>query len=339
MKKRMTALLMAMILVLLAACGNSDKSMAQSDTWAEEKSEAFMNTLDSADTEVAAGTEQGTQGSGGAAVQVTDSGRKLIRRQEYSVETKAFSEFVDALEQLTADFGGYVEYSDISGEESEYGGCRYARYTLRIPVDQLDNFKGKMKDTANVTHISEQVEDVTLDYVDTESHISALKTEQESLMAMLEKAESLEDIMLIQQELTEVRYQLESYESQKRTYDNRIQYSSIELNVREVERETKVSDSFGVQLKEKLIGNLYNVKEGFRSLTLWLIGGLPYWILLAIMIVVVVLIVKKIKKIERKKAMNRQRFMQQNIQPKQAQSQVSQNPETTEPGKQESQKL
>ncbi len=45
-----------------------------------------------------------------------------------------------------------------------------------------------MKEMANVTHISEQVEDVTLDYVDTESHISALKTEQESLMAMLEKS-------------------------------------------------------------------------------------------------------------------------------------------------------
>lgn len=333
MKRRMTALLMAMILVLLAACGNSDKNMAQADTRTEEKSEAFVDTLYNESTEAAAGMEEGTQDSGGVAVPVTDSDRKLIKRQEYSVETKAFTEFVDALEGLMADLGGYVEYSDISGEESEYGGYRYARYTLRIPANQLGNFKGKMKDMANVTHISEQVEDVTLDYVDTESHISALKTEQESLIVMLEKAESLEDIMLIQQELTEVRYQLESYESQKRTYDNRIQYSSIELDVREVEREIKVSDSFGIQLKEKLIGNLYDVKEGFRSLTLWLIGGLPYWILLGVMVAVVVWIVKKIKKAKRKKAMNRQQSMQRNIQQKQVPSATAANP-----GKQDDQK-
>ena len=338
MKKRMTALLMAMMLALLAACGNSDKGMAQSNAGAEEKSEVFMDTLDSESAEAATEPEQGTGDSGGAAVQVTASDRKLIKQQEYSVETKAFTEFVDALEGVVADSGGYVEYSDISGEESEYGDYRYARYTLRIPADRLDNFKGKMKEMANVTHISEQVEDVTLDYVDTESHISALKTEQESLMAMLEKAETLEDIMLIQHELTEVRYQLESYESRKRTYDSRIQYSSIEMTVREVERETKVSDSFGAQLKERLIGNLYDVKEGFRSLALWLIGGLPYWILLAIMAAVGVFIVQKIKKTERKKAMNRQRFMQQNIQPEQVQSQVSQNSETAEAGKQENQK-
>lgn len=325
MKKRMTALLMAMMLALLAACGNSDKGMAQSNAGAEEKSEVFMDTLDSESAEA----EQGTGDSGGAAVQVTASDRKLIKQQEYSVETKAFTEFVDALEGVVADSGGYVEYSDISGEESEYGDYRYARYTLRIPADRLDNFKGRMKEMANVTHISEQVEDVTLDYVDTESHISALKTEQESLMAMLEKAETLEDIMLIQQELTEVRYQLESYESRKRTYDSRIQYSSIEMTVREVERETKVSDSFGAQLKERLIGNLYDVKEGFRSLALWLIGGLPYWILLAIMVAAVVFIVKKIKKTERKKAMNRQTDTQ---------SRVSENPEITEAGKQENQK-
>lgn len=333
MKRRMTALLMAMILVLLTACGNSDKNMAQADTRPEEKSEVFVDTLYNESTEAAADMAEGTQDSGGVAVPVTDSDRKLIKRQEYSVETKAFTEFVDALEGLMTDLGGYVEYSDISGEESEYGGYRYARYTLRIPANQLGNFKGKMKDMANVTHISEQVEDVTLDYVDTESHISALKTEQESLMAMLEKAESLEDIMLIQRELTEVRYQLESYESQKRTYDNRIQYSSIELNVREVERETKVSDSFGVQLKEKLIGNLYDVKEGFKSLALWLIGGLPYWILIGVMAAVVVWIVKKIKKAKRKKAMNRQQSMQRNIQPKQAPSATAANP-----GKQDDQK-
>ena len=167
--------------------------MAQSNAGAEEKSEVFMDTLDSESAEA----EQGTGDSGGAAVQVTASDRKLIKQQEYSVETKAFTEFVDALEGVVADSGGYVEYSDISGEESEYGDYRYARYTLRIPADRLDNFKGRMKEMANVTHISEQVEDVTLDYVDTESHISALKTEQESLMAMLEKAETLEDICLL----------------------------------------------------------------------------------------------------------------------------------------------
>ena len=83
MKKRMTALLMAMMLALLAACGNSDKGMAQSNAGAEEKSEVFMDTLDSESAEAATEAEQGTGDSGGAAVQVTASDRKLIKQQEY----------------------------------------------------------------------------------------------------------------------------------------------------------------------------------------------------------------------------------------------------------------
>ncbi len=77
----------------------------------------FMDTLDSESAEAATEAEQGTGDSGGAAVQVTASDRKLIKQQEYSVETKAFTEFVDALEGVVADSGGYVEYSDISGKK------------------------------------------------------------------------------------------------------------------------------------------------------------------------------------------------------------------------------
>ena len=51
MKKRMTALLMAMMLALLAACGNSDKGMAQSNAGAEEKSEVQMCIRDSSVTD------------------------------------------------------------------------------------------------------------------------------------------------------------------------------------------------------------------------------------------------------------------------------------------------
>ena len=61
-----------------------------------------------------------------------------------------------------------------------------------------------------MTRKSESTEDVTLQYVDLQSHKKALLAEQESLLSMMEQAESIEDIIAINEQLTDVRYQIES---------------------------------------------------------------------------------------------------------------------------------
>ena len=69
-----------------------------------------------------------------------------------------------------------------------------------------------------------------------QSHKKALLAEQESLLSMMEQAESIEDIIAINEQLTDVRYQIESMESQLRTYDNQVDYSTVNLYIDEVER-------------------------------------------------------------------------------------------------------
>lgn len=82
-----------------------------------------------------------------------------------------------------------MEYSDVSGNNYGSMGGRYASYILRISAVNLNDFKSEIGKFSNVVRSSEQVEDVTLNYVDTESRIAALNLEQESLMRILEKAE------------------------------------------------------------------------------------------------------------------------------------------------------
>jgi hypothetical protein len=71
--------------------------------------------------------------------------------------------------------------------------------------------------------------------VDLESHKKALQEEEKRLLSFMEDAESIEDLITIEDRLTNVRYQLESMESQLRTYDNQVNYSSVHMNIEEVE--------------------------------------------------------------------------------------------------------
>ncbi|MCD7864632.1 MAG: DUF4349 domain-containing protein [Clostridiales bacterium] len=248
--------------------------------------EEYNEEYDDADTLISAGSSDDTQVSESAAADESCS-QKLIKTVDMSVETTEFDELFAQLESKTEELGGYVESSETSGSSGSVAG-RWSYLTIRIPADSLDEFVSLVGEKANVTYTSESTEDVTLTYVDMESHLTALRTEQESLLAMLEQADSVESIIAIQSQLTEVRYEIESYESQLRVYDNRVSYSTVYLSIDEVERETSAAAvTFGESVKTKFSDNVYRIGQGFKNFAIGFLGALPFIIVVVVIIAVI----------------------------------------------------
>ena len=172
--------------------------------------------------------------------------------------------------------------------------------TVRIPSDKLDGFVENVKESANVTYISESTEDITLRYVDTESRKIALETERDRLLELLERAETVEDIITIEGRLSEVRYQLESYASQLRTFDNQVDYSTVHINIHEVDRETNVEPkTFWEEVTEEFDDSLYDMGRGIKNFAIWFLGSSPYLILWAVVIVAAVFVLRAVGKKKR----------------------------------------
>ena len=57
-------------------------------------------------------------------------------------------------------------------------------------------------------------------------------------MELLSTAENMEDLLSIESKLSDIRYEIESYESQLRLLDNQIDYSTVHVEIFEVERMT-----------------------------------------------------------------------------------------------------
>ncbi len=151
---------------------------------------------------------------------------------------------------------------------------------------------------------------MTLQYVDLESHKKALTTEQDRLIELMEQAETVEDIITIEGRLSEVRYQLESMESQLRTYDNKIDYSTVYLNIDEVERYTPTEEvTTGERIRDGFVDSLKGVGRGISNFAIWFVVNLPYlavWAVIIICIILVVrLVIRKLEKSNVKKAAKR----------------------------------
>ena len=305
-KIRLLTLLLTMAF-LTTACGGASKDSVASAPMAMD-----MAVTEEAAVEEYYGEEPEEMETGGGSVttnseiaQTEQVNRKLIRTFDINIQTKEFDSVLVGIQTKVQELGGYIEQSSLDGGSAYYKNYnRYSNMTVRIPSDKLDGFVKNVKETANVTYISESTEDITLKYVDAESRKIALETERDRLLELLEKAETVEEIITIESRLSEVRYQLESYASKLRTYDNQVDYSTVYINISEVNREIKVEPkTFWEEVFEEFSDTIYDIGSGFKNFAIWFLGSSPVLLLWGAVIGVVVIVLRKVgKKRKQKKA-------------------------------------
>ena len=301
--KKATVLLVAIsLMTMLAGCGSSSSKVTM-DSAASAPMEAPMangaGLLDygyAENYEVMEEAKMETVGESGgtASNQTVVNDRKLIKTVDMNVETREYDKLMSTIQEQVKELGGYIESMNTynGSRYYDYNPTRNADMTLRIPKDKLDSFLNTMSEISNVVRRSDNVEDVTLAYVDLESHKEALRTEQNRLLQLLERAESIEDIITIEQRLSDVRYQLESMESQLRTYDNQVDYSTVYLSIEEVEIFTPVEEeTVWERISGGFMESLDNIGNGFVEFGIWFIIHIPYLVLWAVFVTVFVLFI------------------------------------------------
>jgi len=232
----------------------------------------------------------------------------LIKRVNMNVETTEFNNVKSAVEAKIVELGGYIESSNVSGT-GKNGNLHYATLVIRVPVDKLDALVNMVGTSATVLSSNESAEDVTLQYSDIQAKIKSLKVEQDTLMGLLAQADSLDSILVLQNRLTEVRYEIESYESRGRVLANQAAYSTLTLNINEVveiteQIETK-KPTFGEEVWEGLQNSLETLKEGGKDFTIGFVAALPFLLVIGLFALIVFIIVMACVKGGRRKRAKR----------------------------------
>lgn len=253
-----------------------------------------------------------TSVSGGAAEPPASndlSERKIIKNASVRYETKTYDDFMNALTACIRRYGAYIE------SQESYGGSPYDTYstrsaylTVRVPLESYDTFMQEAGTIGSITYKSETATDVTMAYVDTESRIKSLRTEYDALLAILEKATKLEDVISLQSRISEVTYQLELHESQLRKYDDLIAYCTVHIDVAEVEKVTpNVHEmTFGEKIRTGLSETFEDIGRDASDFAVWFVTSLPYFVIWGVLITAVLLLVR-LRIVRRRKRTERNR--------------------------------
>ena len=223
--------------------------------------------------------------------------RKLIRTVDISLRSEDFENDVAAIQQLLAEYGGYIESMFQQGEAgSGYG--RSANLTMRVPSDKLDAFLNGISGYGRVTSRSETTEDMTEQYADNETRIQTLKTKMERLQTLLSQAEQVSDILEIESEIADTQYQLERYETKQLNIDRRVDMSYVYVNVTETVLQEAADDddlTLGQRLKAAFKASIEGLGRFARNLLVFLVMALPVIVPVGIVVLVLWLVRRKRK--------------------------------------------
>ena len=272
--KRMLALLMTLMLLTgLCACG-AGSSGASGDT-AASSSGGATNEMTGTDSGWSNGsTQDASEESEGQSSASVYQDAKLIRRAYLQVQTETFDQAVESLEKMVAECGGYFQSASVEGGSlRNQNATRWGNYTIRLPQEQFDTFLGRTGELGYVTSQSEKSENVSQQYYDTEARLKAQRTKQERLLALLEQAEAMEDIISLENALSEVEYQIEQYTTTLNRYDALISFSTFTIDLEEVSavsQEVGTSASLGTRLAAGLASSASGLLDGAREGLVWL---------------------------------------------------------------------
>lgn len=224
--------------------------------------------------------------------------RKLIRTVRTQAETDDLTGVLTQLEEKISQFGGYLQQKEIY-QGSTYRGTQHrnANLVIRIPAQELNAFLSHLSGAAHVVSTSETVDDVTLYYIDVDSQLKALRTEEERLLAMMEKAENLADLLAIEQRLTQVQQEIQSVTSQLKALDSQIEYATIHLSISEVVEYTPVEEETPwQQIGSGFVDSLSDIWDGFVSLFVFLLANSPRLVLWGGIVTAVILLIRRSRK-------------------------------------------
>jgi hypothetical protein len=298
-----SALLLA--LLLMAGCGASGSTQTADDAAAGTYTEAAVAEEAAYDTLEAVTSESEAQDADGLVLgqDSQDLSEKIIYSAYAELETTDFEASIAAVEKLQTQYGGFVESSSITGtdlSDSYYGitSRRSATYTLRVPKENYFALTDGLSAVGNVTYLSSDATNITQQYTDTASRLSAYETEEARLLEILAEAETVEDMITVENRLSEIRYQKESLTSQLKNWDNQVSYSTVTIVLSEVQEltpEPTEEPSYWQEVGTAFRSTLHGLSVLAKTLLKLLIAATPV-LVPVLLIIAVILVVHRRKK-------------------------------------------
>jgi hypothetical protein len=136
----------------------------------------------------------------------------------------------DALARVTTiveSAGGYISSSSRSGE----GDNLYLSATLRVPAAEFSAVMASLRSEGQVLNEDIYSYEVTMQVLDLEARLENLRASEAAFLKLLDRAQTVADVVAVQSELSRIQGDIESFEAQLGGVKDQVEMASIMLSL------------------------------------------------------------------------------------------------------------
>ena len=221
------------------------------------------------------------------------SDEKIIQTYNLRIETKNIKISLDQLEALVKKEGGFIENAQQNGKMQE-GEDASAFYVLRIPRGKADIVRGELEQLGQILYFSQQQDNITKSYRDTQARADLLKAKEDKLIELLEKAENLEDLITIESKIMDLQFEREQLQAYLKDLDQQVDFDTYYVDFIQVKVFTE--KGFSQKIKDSFTEGLQGFWSFLEDSLLFIIYNWTFLILLGALVVGAVFIIKIVRK-------------------------------------------
>ncbi len=196
--------------------------------------------------------------------------RKIVKTGYMTLEVEDITETIDKVAEMADELNGYV----VSSYKYEYERGVSGRIAIRVPSERFEEaFAGLRQLATAVPYETTTATDVTEEYVDLEAQLGNLLVTEAQYLILLDKAESVEEMLKVQRELSNVRGEIEQIEGRMKYLEQTSETSLIEVDLEETQGLAEPW-SASAALKSAVRG-LTTFGRGLATVLIWL--GIFCW--------------------------------------------------------------
>jgi len=154
--------------------------------------------------------------------------RKIVYNADMTITADDPEKTLNDLIAKTQELGGYLSDSYTTTDDD---GAYLSTATLKVPADQLDALVNAAEAAGEVEDYRLSSDDISLSYYDMQARLENAEAEEEQLLEVLARCETVEEILAVRESLTSVRADIESYKAQMNLWDNLVAYATLYVTI------------------------------------------------------------------------------------------------------------
>ena len=202
--------------------------------------------------------------------------RMIVRTGEMSLVVEDVVDARDEITQLALMFDGYIVSSQIYGEEHDRTGW----ISIRVPDEKFEQALTELRNLATrVDSESTSSQDITEEYVDLESRLKNAEATESQYLALLEKAETVEDILRIYDSLSQVRREIEQIKGRMQYLERTSSMSLISVRLKPVATAKPLVRAgwSALEALKSAVRGIVIFGQFLGTLVIWLLIFCPVW--------------------------------------------------------------